>query len=116
MKTLRIVNSILLAIICLIECFAIYVLVESLIPLIAGNAGGILAVFLALLPIYIITVVAIIILTIALSITTNLLNKKMMANNIQTSKFNKVCKILPWVFILFDIVMLVIIFIIGNAK
>lgn len=116
MKGLRITNIILFALICAAQAFAIYVIIACLIPLISGNAGGLLAVFLALVPIYMLVIAGIFILTIVLTITTKTLTKKLQGQELSPNKFDKLCKILPWIFVIFDLIMLVVIFILGKTN
>lgn len=107
MKSLKITNIILFILLCICQAFIVYVFIASLLALISGEAGGVLAVVLAYLPMFILAIFATCILYVALTITTKKLIAKKQLLSLNLSTFDKICKKLPLIFVVIDIFLLI---------
>lgn len=110
MKNLKITNISLFSTICLGEIAALIYYIPTISAFIKQDGGGMFASVLALLPMFILITVGILFFTIILSITTKVLIRRKTAAELQPNAFDKLCKILPWCFILLNIACFVVIY------
>ena len=116
MKGLRITNIILLSLICLLQAYMLYLGIEMIIGVFSPESTAMLGVALGLIPVFILMIACLAFLTILITITTTILNKKLAANELPKTKFEKACKILPWAFLLFDAALFLFVIIIARSK
>ena len=103
MKGLKIFNIILFSLICLAEAILSYLSISCFMILFSNNAFGIAAGIVIFITYQIIINPIILVLSIILTITTNRFVDKKISNNLEKSKFDKICLVLPWCFIGFNI-------------
>lgn len=116
MKGLKITNIILLSLICFLEAYMLYIGVEMILGVFSPESTAMLGVALGLIPVYILSFIGLALLTIFITITTSILNKKLAANNLPKTKFEKLCKILPWIFVLVDSIVFLFVIIVARSK
>ena len=107
MKSLKITNIILFTLLCICQAFAVYIFIASLIAVISGDVGAVLATVLGLLPILLVVILSTCVLYIAIAITTKKLLVKKHLLSLELSAFDKICKKLPLIFVLVDIFLLI---------
>lgn len=115
MKGLKIFNTILFCVICAAQAIALYLGIEMIIGVFSKESGAMLGVALGLIPVYIITIAGIAVLTIINAITTANYNKKLMQNNLPKSKLNQIFKLLPWLFILLNLIVFIFVLIVAKS-
>ena len=115
MKGLKIVNIILLTLICALEAAFVYTFVTSIALLLSGGVGGIFA-FIALFVHALIWGVAILVLNIIITLTTKAKIRKMEEQGLTKSKFDTVCFILPWTFLIVDAVAFGVFMIVSQIR
>lgn len=116
MKGLKITNIILLSLICLLQAYMLYLGVEMIIGVFSPESTAMLGVALGLIPVFILSIACLVFLTILITITTIVLNKKLATNNLPKTKFEKLCQILPWIFVVFDIALFLFVIILARSK
>ena len=90
MKGLKITNAILLTLICMLEIFILYLGTEIFLGIFSQQTAAMLGVAFGIV-FYAIFLAALAFLTIIITITTAVLNKKLKANNLSKTKFEKIC-------------------------
>lgn len=116
MKGLKIVNIILFTIICAIEIFVLYYFFSSLAIMISGSAVGVVAAILACLPMIIVLSGSIFVLAIILTITTKARIRKIEESGLPALKSDKILMMMPWFFLMFNILGFAILIIIADKK
>ena len=109
MKKLRITNYILFALSAIIEVISIITFVNTL-KLVMSDSIAVIAI-IATIPVYVLATVAIFILAIITSIIYKSLIKKLNEQQLPISKTDKIFKILPWVFVLINIILFISLYI-----
>lgn len=114
MKGLKIANIILFSLICVLEAVILYFFVETLITLFSGNVAGILVSILFFFPYFLLLCLGLLVLNIVITITTNIKVGKEREQSLPKTKFDHLCIILPWVFLVLDVVLFITLFVIAN--
>ena len=115
MKGLKITNIILFSIICAIEVAILGLFVNCTILLFSGNVAGILTSILFFIPYYAMGVGFLTILSIIITITTHKKIDLQVQNGLTKTKFDNICKSLPWLFVSLSIILFLSFIIISNV-
>ena len=116
MKGLKIFNIIWFALICVAEAVIIALCFDCFALLFSGNVAGIIASLLIFISYLLIGTAIILILTIVLTITTKIKIKKSEEQNLPSSKFDKICLIVPWCLIGLNVIAFFVYLIVGKIK
>lgn len=116
MKGLKIFNIILFSLICALEVALVYIFAESLIMILSNNVGEMLISILFFFPYFLLLVGILFVLAIIITITTKVRIKKLSEQNLERTKFDKICTVLPWVFLIINVVLYALFFIIAKLK
>lgn len=110
MKGLKITNIILFCIVCIIQAYITYLAVPMLSAILSKEGGAIFGAVLGIFPLYLLSIACLLVFVIALSITTKIYNKRLVANQLAKSKFATIIKILSWTFVAVDAVIILLVY------
>ena len=106
MKGLKIFNIILFSLICALEIVIIGTYINFVVFLSSNSFGGIFGVLFSVVY-YLAELAGLFVLNIVITITEKCELKKLEESNLQTTKFNKLCIILPWILFVVDILLFI---------
>ena len=113
MKGLRIFNIILFSLICILESLICALFIYILALLLSGNLGGALASVFFIASYFVCGCGILLVFNIVITITARISMKKTMAMGKGKTKFDKLCILLPWLFLVLDIILFIAYYVIA---
>ena len=115
MKGLKIFNIIFFSLICALQLAIIFLFVDTFIMFLSNNVASMLLSILIFFPYFLIFSVILFVLNIIITMTTKIRIRKLRAQNLEVTKFDKLCVRLPWLFLLFDAILFILFYLTATV-